>query len=44
MEQRMLVDPNISFTVDLTKRIEVELSDERLEPVVSKELRKSLGL
>mmetsp|Transcript_2952 Transcript_2952/g.6981 ORF Transcript_2952/g.6981 Transcript_2952/m.6981 type:complete len:88 (+) Transcript_2952:1614-1877(+) len=43
MKQIVLVDPNVAFTVDFPKRVEVELSHQGLESVVSKILRQCFG-
>ena len=39
MEQVVFVDPNIAFSIDLSKRVKVELSHQRLESIVPKVLR-----
>ena len=39
MEQVVFVDPNIAFSIDLSKRVKVELPHQRLESIVPKVLR-----
>jgi hypothetical protein len=42
VEQLVLVDPDVSLSVDLAKAIEVELTDQGLEAIVAEELRQRL--
>lgn len=40
----MLVNPNVTFSVDFSEGIKVQLTNQRLEPVVTEVLRQSFGL
>jgi len=42
MKETMLVDPECSFTVHLTKVVKVELANQRLEPRMTKVLGQGL--
>jgi hypothetical protein len=44
MEELVLIDPDVALLVDFAEGIEVELSDQGLESVVTEELRQRFCL